>query len=126
MCSSDLLLVAAHELAASALAQQAEAATATSLARDDAHWGSKDCVILHTGMGGPQFAEYAIQVPAGGTYRFDIRMASQEARPLRVLVDQQEQIAKCCEATTGDWFPTHQRWIAAGELKLTPGAHVLR
>jgi hypothetical protein len=120
------LLVAGHALARHAIAQEAEAATATSLARDDAHWGSKDCVILHTGKGGPQFADYAVEVPSDGTYRLDIRMASQEARPLRIRIDGAEGIAKCCEATTGDWFPAHQRWITAGELRLAKGPHTLR
>jgi hypothetical protein len=73
-----------------------------------------------------QFAEYAVDVPCAGRYRLDVRLASMESRPLRVLVDGVQQLASVLAVTTGDWFPKDQRWFPAGELHLDAGAHVLR
>src|SRR5262249_33593811 len=124
-------LVAGRALGARAIARAAADADRTNLHRDRHHWGSADCVVLHTQAGGVQFAEYAVEIESAqfqgsGRYRLDVRLASQEKRPLRVLVDGKEQLASVLAVTTADWYPADQRWFTAGELQLGAGAHVLR
>jgi hypothetical protein len=119
-------LLAGTELLGSARFVEAEAAARTSLRRDDSHWGSSDCAVLHTVAGGPQFAEWEVEIAVAGRYALAVRYAAKESRPLRVLVDGAEQVAHACAGTTGDWFPAGQQWDDAGELELHAGRNVLR
>jgi hypothetical protein len=119
-------LLTGSDLLAQGTFLQAEAAVATSLHRDDRHWGSKDCVVLHTHQGGHQFAEWKFRVPTAGSQHLMVRFASDEARPMRVSIDGAVAIAAALGQKTGGWMPTHQQWHDVGTFDLAAGEHVLR
>ncbi|HLQ36327.1 MAG TPA: DUF1549 domain-containing protein, partial [Planctomycetota bacterium] len=119
-------LLAAQQALGDAHFVEAGAAVRTSLHRDQDHWGTKACVVLHTHQAGPQFAEWAIDVGQAGSYRLEVHYATKESRPMRVLVDGQEVIGRALAEVTGDWFPAQQRWFTAGEVTLHAGSNLLR
>ncbi|MBL8755901.1 MAG: DUF1549 domain-containing protein [Planctomycetes bacterium] len=119
-------LLAGGELLAQGTFLQAEAATATNLHADDRHWGSAECVVLHTHQGGPQFAEWRVQVATGGRQHLMVRCASAESRPMRVSIDGAVAIAETLGVETGGWMPVNQQWHDAGTFELAAGEHVLR
>ena len=115
----------AIELAPHVIARQAESADATNLGADGSNWGAEGCVVLHTASAGEQFADYDIACD-GGDYALLVRLAAQETRPLHVWIDGQRAISDACAEKTGGWKPDAQRWIRAGTLALSQGAHRLR
>ena len=119
-------LLAAHALTPHSLFVQAEAASDTSLAADDRHWGDADTVVLHTHRGGEQFAAWRLDVATAGRYQLLVRCAAAESRPMRVLVDGHEVVPKVLDATTGGWLPAHQDWLDGGCFDLATGDHELR
>ena len=119
-------LLAGAELLQHSKLVQAESSPRTSLHADATHWGSADCVVLHTHQAGPQFAEWDVTMAEAGPYRLDARFAGQESRPMRLLVDGKVTVERALGETTGGWLPAQQRWQFVGEIDLAPGAHVLR
>lgn len=78
-------------------------------------------VILSQGQP-PYGAEYAVDLPAAGTYEIAIRYAAAEPRPVHLLIDGHD-IKEVCASATGGWLPAKQRWESAGLFKLSGGAN---
>ena len=119
-------LLAGSELLAKSYFVEAEQATATSLHADGKHWGDADTVVLHTHMGGEQFAEWTLAVARTGRYRLAVRYAAEQSRPMRVAVDGVLALQPVLVATTGGWQPQHQQWHEASTLELAAGSRSLR
>jgi hypothetical protein len=77
-------------------------------------------VVLSQGQP-PYGAEYAVDLPANGTYEIAIRYAAAEPRPVRLLVDGHD-VKEVCGTPTGGWLPSNQTWESAGLFKLPGGA----
>jgi 4-amino-4-deoxy-L-arabinose transferase-like glycosyltransferase len=74
----------------------------------------------------PAFAEYTIVVERGRGYRLELRCASAEFRPVRVLVNGRVARESVCGAASGGFGPQDQRWQPGGVLTLTKGRNLLR
>lgn len=124
--STGQALLAGDALARRACYVEAEVNHATSLAADQRTWGSREVVVLHTVTPGPQFVEWLIQVPFAGRWRWHMRYAAQDARPMRASVDGFTVADAALAQTTGGWLPAHQQWHEVGEAELQAGEHRLR
>ena len=91
--------------------------------RITAGYGEAIGVIANRGAG---FVEYPIRLKTGGEYQFSLRYAAKSSRPLTLLVDGKKLADTIAEATTGGWYPQHQKWSDEGVFRLTPGPHVIR
>ena len=72
------------------------------------------------------FAEYDINVDAGGPYLLQLRYAAAQARPGRVLLDGKVVREGAVSQVTGSWMPNGQRWFGEGTLALRKGVNKLR
>ncbi|MBL8695231.1 MAG: DUF1549 domain-containing protein [Planctomycetes bacterium] len=104
---------------------QAEDLARGTLGVDRNQWGSAETVIVRTTMAGPQFAEYDVVVPEGGSHDLYVRYASAERRPMRVMLDG-ALAAEALAESTGSFFPDGQRWKKAATLSLKPGKNTVR
>ena len=82
--------------------------------------------IIHGDADHPLFAEYQIKVPQAGKYRLELRYASKNSRPLKVLINGQPALSDVAASTTKDWKPQHQTWFPIGEVVLKAGENVVR
>ena len=72
------------------------------------------------------FAEYAIEVPSDGQYLIQLRYAAKNARPGRMLINDEVVKKDAISQTTGGWMPEHQRWSSEGTFQLNQGTIKLR
>ncbi len=119
-------LLAGDRAARSAVFVEAEEFSRSNLAVDDNQWGSPAVTVVHTATDGTQFVEFDVTVAAPGPRRLDVRYASGEPRPMRLIVNDAPVDALALEATTGSFFPDTQTWTTIGEVFLLPGRNVLR
>jgi hypothetical protein len=124
--SADAYLLAATEAARGAVLLEAEDSSRGNLIRDDATYGTPTTVIARTGAGGLQFAEYDLTFPVAGRRMLEVRLAAEESRPMRVLLNGALVFESALGATTGFWKAEGQRWRAVGALDLPAGRSVLR
>ncbi len=113
-------------LLAEAVVIEATTAISTNLQADREQWGTDLDPILHTARPGTQFAEYALTLPRAGRWRLEIRYASEQARPLRVLWDGGTLAESALGEETGGFKSEHQRWFPVGEWEAGAGLHTLR
>jgi hypothetical protein len=69
----------------------------------------------------PYGAEYAVDLPAAGSYEIAILYASAESRPVHLFVNGSD-VKEVCGAPTGGWLPSDRKWDSAGLFRLTGGA----
>lgn len=119
-------LVAAERLGRRAVCLEAEEASRTNLLTDRDQFGTADATFARTGSGGKQFAEYDVTVPSGSRWALDVRMAAEESRPMRLLVNGQVVAEAALGAVTGSWRPDGLTWVLAAEFDLLPGRNVVR
>jgi hypothetical protein len=120
-------LLAGEAAARRAVYVEAEAMAAGNLRIDDAQWGSPATRIVHTGSAGLQWAEWDLEVPAGGgPYELQVRFAAKESRPVRLWLDGEPLAERALAETSGDWFPAAQRWFTVASPDLAAGTHRLR
>ena len=119
-------LLAATAAAKSAVILEAEAPSRGNLIRDDSNFGSAAVVIARTGADGLQYAEYDLNFTSSGQQQLEVRMASEEARPMRVLLDGAVVFESALSDITGSWKSEGQRWITVGALAVHTGRNVLR
>lgn len=74
----------------------------------------------------PVHAEYDFKMDAAGEYQVDIRYASVDSRPIRVVVDGVVLSNRAADVTTGGFDPAHQQWQPIGLVHLEAGKHVMR
>ena len=68
----------------------------------------------------PHVGEYAIDLPAAGTYHASIRYASPDSRPLRLFLNGVE-VNQVCNVPTGGALARYQTWFTAGVFRLPRG-----
>ena len=106
---------------------QADSAARTNLNRDDSNWGSKDCVILHTSSPDPvQYAEWEIMVEKPGAHLITVRYASQDSRPMKLLVNGTLIDSEALKEKTGGYHPKSQKWVPVATLSLKSGKNLIR
>ncbi|MEE2681081.1 MAG: DUF1549 domain-containing protein [Planctomycetota bacterium] len=118
-------MVATRSLDSTPRVRQAESFDRSNLNIDFDRWGSGVGVIHTTRPDEIQFAEYRFEVPVAGRYELRVRYASDEERPLRVLVDGAMIDEDFCDEATGSFTPETARWDMI-DFPLEPGAHVIR
>ena len=91
--------------------------------RDTDDYGKDIGVILGSGAAN---LEYDLEVAKAGRYAIELRYASKERRPLRLLLDGVEVDASIASSTTSTWHPASQTWFLGGFVELTEGKHTLR
>ncbi len=122
----DAYLLAAEASARDVVVIEAEAHDRGNLIRDDSTYGTSDVVVARTGNAGLQFAEYDLKFVAGPRPTLEVRMAAEEKRPVRVLLDGALVFEAALGEVTGSWRVDGQRWFAIGVLDVRPGGSVLR
>ena len=119
-------LVAAAERMDAVRLVEAESFARGTLVVDTTQWGSAESPIVRTGKGGPQWAEYDLDVAQAGRVALEVRYAAEEERPMDVLLDGAKVAEGALKAVTGSWHLKGQRWTRVAELELSAGRHVLR
>jgi mono/diheme cytochrome c family protein len=74
----------------------------------------------------PDEVEWDINVPSAGLYQVELRYASAEARPVRLLLNGKIIRTKAAGEITGSFNPDGQRWEAEGAHLFNAGKNVLR
>ncbi|MBL8767392.1 MAG: DUF1549 domain-containing protein, partial [Planctomycetes bacterium] len=120
------VVVRATDVGADALVVEAESFARGNLHVDHEHWGTPEVGVVHTHVGGAQFAEYDVTTTVDATWQLFVRFAQGESRPIRVTVDGTVVAASALETVTGGFLPEHQVVARIGEVSLSAGAHVLR
>jgi hypothetical protein len=81
--------------------------------------------IIHT-VGSPSSAEWDIDVPKAGKYQVELRYASGELRPVKLLLNNNVIRESTAGADTGGFNPDKQRWEPQGVFDFKAGKNVLR
>ncbi len=105
---------------------EAEEFSRSNLAVDHEKWGTADFGILHTKEAGTQFVEYDVTFETARKLELNVRCASAEKRPMRVLVNDKLVAENVLGDVTGSFFLDAQRWFDVGTFEFQPGRNVLR
>ncbi len=81
--------------------------------------------IIHT-TALPTTAEWDINAPTAGLYQIDLRYASAEKRPVRLLLNGKVVNADAAGQITGSFQPEGQRWEAQGTYLFSVGKNTVR
>jgi mono/diheme cytochrome c family protein len=81
-------------------------------------------IILN--VGGANQVEWDVDVATAGDYQLEVRYASAEARPVRLLLNGALIRSDAAKQNTGSFFPDGQRWEVVGRYPLKAGRNVLR
>ncbi|HLJ54980.1 MAG TPA: DUF1549 domain-containing protein [Chthonomonadaceae bacterium] len=81
-------------------------------------------IILN--VGGANRVEWDVDVPAAGDYRLEVRYASAQVRPVRLLLNGKLIRTDAAAQNTGSFFPDGQRWEVVGRYPMLAGRNVLR
>jgi hypothetical protein len=85
----------------------------------------KGLPVLRT-LQSPTSAEFGIDVPAAGRYDLRVRCASEETRPVTVLLNGRNLTDGFCALATVGYMPTAQQWQSAGVYEFPKGKVRLR
>jgi hypothetical protein len=75
---------------------------------------------------GPNAAEFEVRPTAPGSYRFGVRYASADSRPVTVSLNGRTINANALAAPTGCFDPNCQKWMEQGEVSLNDGLNIVR
>jgi hypothetical protein len=100
---------------------EAEEFSRGNLAIDREKWGSAEFGIVHTKEPGAQFAEYDLTFVSGGRQALEVRYASDEARPMRVLWNGKLVAERALGADTESFYLGGQIWERVAVLDVEPG-----
>ena len=81
--------------------------------------------IIHT-VTVPTFAEWDITVPSAGPYQLELRYASQEPRPIHLLINGAVVRPDAAGLATGSFQPEGQKWEAQGIFMMLSGKNTIR
>ena len=81
--------------------------------------------VIHT-VGSPTTAEWDVLVPAAGRYQVELRYASAEMRPVKLLINGKVVREAAAGAITGSFFPDGQKWEAEGVFEFKAGKNRLK
>ncbi len=93
---------------------------------------NKDFVVYGKGIGIihttalPTTAEWDVTVPQAGLYQIDLRYASAEKRPVRLMLNGKVVKADAAAQVTGSFQPDGQRWEAQGLYLFNAGKNTVR
>ncbi|MBI5433270.1 MAG: DUF1553 domain-containing protein [Planctomycetes bacterium] len=105
---------------------EAEEFSRGNLAVDRETWGDAEVAIVHTRASGEQFVEYDVTLESAKRLVLDVRYASAEERPMRVLLNGAVVAETALGAKTGSFLLDGQRWTRVGAFDFQPGRNVLR
>ena len=91
---------------------------------DNDNYG-KGIGIIHT-VAVPTFAEWDVTLPKAGVYQVEMRYASNEVRPIRLLLNGQAIKENTAAQVTGSFNPDGQRWEVQGVFAFHAGKNTLR
>ncbi len=94
------------------------------IGRDTENFGKGIGIILN--VGGSNQVEYDVPAPTAGVYQLEVRYASAEVRPVRLLLNGKLIRADAAAQNTGSFFPDGQRWEIVGRYPMQAGTNVLR
>jgi hypothetical protein len=121
-----LMEVAANEQPpAGAVVLEAESFARGNVKRDFDTYGKEIGVLVNMGQL-PNFVDYDVEVPSGGAYQIELRLAAAAARGVVIKIDETVLNTNAADTVTGSWTPESQRWIVGGMLRLKAGSHVIR
>ena len=92
--------------------------------RDMDHFGKDLGIILN--VGGSNKVEWDVNAPAAGLYQIEVRYASAEVRPVRLLLNGKVVKEDAAAQNTGSFFPNGQKWEYVGVYDFKAGTNVLR
>lgn len=123
--------LAAHLLAGQAALKrvtvvEAEDAARGNLLADRETYGAPDVVVARTSQAGMQFAEFEVTLARAGRVALEVRMAAEESRPMRLVLNGATAAEGVLEGTTGSWKPEGQRWFRVATLELHAGLNLVR
>jgi len=95
-----------------------------NLARDFVTYG-KGIGVIHN-ISTPDEAEWDVTIPAAGAYLVELRYASEESRPVRLLLNGRMIRERTAGQVTGSWQPNGQRWEPQGVFLFAAGKNTLR
>ena len=103
--------------AKAALLFEAETFARGTAIRDSDTYG-KEIGVIRTGRAGKTTAEWDITVPAAGRWEVSLRYASNEQRPIRLLINGKEVRKDAAGRITGSFNPEGQQWepLAVADL----------
>ncbi len=104
---------------------EAEAFTKGNLLKDLNGYGTGIGIVQNGGTY-PNFVEYEVRVPEGGSYQLDLRYASGENRSFNVYVNDALALSSAANQITGGFYPQHQKWLAEGVITLQPGVNRIK
>lgn len=81
--------------------------------------------VIHT-IGSPSSAEWDIVVPSAGRYQVELRYASAEERPVKLLLNGKAIRETTAGANTGSFEPAGQKWEPQGVFDFVAGKNTLR
>ncbi len=93
--------------------------------RNSAEYGDAQTTILNTTKT-PFTAEWKATVPQAERYVLEIRYAAEEARPMKLFVNDALASSAVAGGVTGGWKPDAQRWEPQSAVTLVAGVNRLR
>jgi hypothetical protein len=117
-------LIADPRLPEGAAAVEAEAFSSGNVVVDTAHWGHGIGIVRSETV--PTYAEYKITISHGGRYELRIRYASDESRPLRVLLNGSLIARSAASEVTNGYDAKDQFWQKVGIFDFASGQNTLR
>jgi hypothetical protein len=73
----------------------------------------------------PNRVEYELTIPVAAPYQLDLRYASNDPRPVRVLINGKTVKSNAAGGITGGFNPAEQQWEAEGIFQLDAGDNVI-
>jgi cytochrome c553 len=95
-----------------------------NLHKDFEAYGKGIGVIHNVGL--PDEAEWDLTVPAAGDYQVELRYASADPRPVKLILNGRVIRESCAAQVTGSFQPDGQRWEVAGRFPFSAGKNTLR
>ncbi|MBX3112700.1 MAG: DUF1549 domain-containing protein [Fimbriimonadaceae bacterium] len=108
-----------------AVVSEAEDFVRGNVGKDTTGYGKGVGVVYNVGTF-PNQAEYSVTVPTAGPYQLDVRYASGDPRPVRVLVNGGLALSSAAGQVTGGFYPAQQRWSAEGVVVLRAGSNTVQ
>lgn len=108
-----------------AILVEAEDFARGNVLKDRDGFGKGVGVLVNAGQY-PNETEYEITVPEAAPYQLDIRYASGDPRPIRILINGALVSSNGAGKVTGGFYPDKQQWFAEGVFPLRAGKNTLR
>jgi hypothetical protein len=108
-----------------AILMEAEDFVRGNVLKDRDNFGKGIGVLVNAGQY-PNEAEYEVAVPEAGPYQLDLRYASGDPRPIRILINGVQMASNAAGQVTGGFYPDRQQWFAEGVFSLRAGKNTIK